>query len=163
MKNTYTLLRPARILMILAASLTLAAAPAQAYCGSCGAGDSKGAKHQHGKMKGAKEAKDHAMMKKADKPEHGSKATVTGEVVDMMCYIDHGAKGADHADCAERCIEGGGPVGILTKKDQLYLLVGDHAPANQELAQHAADTITVEGKFVKRNGVAMVENIRIVQ
>jgi hypothetical protein len=31
--------------------------------------------------------------------------TVTGEVVDMVCYIDEGASGAEHADCAQTCIK----------------------------------------------------------
>ena len=38
--------------------------------------------------------------------------TVTGEVLDMACYIDHGATGAKHAECAKTCIESGLPVGL---------------------------------------------------
>ena len=52
--------------------------------------------------------------------------SVTGEVVDLMCYLDHGAKGEKHAGCAEKCIKSGGPVGLLTKDNQLYLVVGNH-------------------------------------
>ena len=40
---------------------------------------------------------------------------VTGEVVDMMCYVDHGAKGEKHAACAAKCIRGGGPAGITSE------------------------------------------------
>ncbi len=87
--------------------------------------------------------------------------TVKGEVVDLMCYLDHGAKGAGHADCAKTCIKSGGPVGLLTEDNQLYLLIGDHKPANKELAAYAAKTITVKGKVVERNGMKMIANVEI--
>ncbi len=89
--------------------------------------------------------------------------SVTGEVVDLMCYLDHGAKGEKHAGCAEKCIKGGGPVGLLTKDDQLYLVVGDHQPMNDELASHAGKTITLTGKLVERNGVKMIENAKVMK
>ncbi len=87
--------------------------------------------------------------------------TLTGEVVDLMCYLDHGAKGEKHAGCAETCIKSGGPVGLLTKDDQLYLVIGDHKPINDQLASHAGKTITLKGKVVERNGVKMIENAAI--
>jgi hypothetical protein len=87
--------------------------------------------------------------------------TVKGEVVDLMCYLDHGAKGAKHADCAQTCIKSGGPVGILTADNQLYLVIGEHKPMNDQLASLAAKTITVTGKVVERNGMKMIENTQI--
>jgi hypothetical protein len=87
--------------------------------------------------------------------------SVSGEVVDLMCYLDHGAKGDKHAGCAEKCIKSGGPVGLLTKDDQLYLVIGDHQPMNEELAPHAGKTITLTGKVVERNGVKMIENAKL--
>jgi hypothetical protein len=87
--------------------------------------------------------------------------TVTGEVVDLMCYLDHGAKGEKHAGWAETCIKSGGPVGLLTKDDRLYLIIGDHKPINDMLASHAAKTITVKGKVVERNGMKMIENVEM--
>jgi hypothetical protein len=86
---------------------------------------------------------------------------VTGEVVDLMCYLDHGAKGEKHASCAKTCIESGGPVGLLTKDDELYLVVGDHKPMNNKLAPLAGKTITLKGKVVERNGMKMIENAEI--
>jgi hypothetical protein len=38
--------------------------------------------------------------------------TIKGEVLDMACYLDHGAQGEKHAACAEKCISSGLPVGI---------------------------------------------------
>jgi hypothetical protein len=88
--------------------------------------------------------------------------TITGEVVDLMCYIDHGAAGDKHAGCAGKCIKGGGPVGILSE-GKTYLLVGEHKPMNDELAEFAGKTITVKGKMAERGGMAMLENAEIVK
>jgi hypothetical protein len=87
--------------------------------------------------------------------------SVTGEVVDLMCYLDHGAKGEKHASCAEKCIKSGGPVGLLTKDDQLYLVIGEHQPMNDTLAPLAAKTVTLTGKVVERNGMKMIENAKL--
>lgn len=89
--------------------------------------------------------------------------TIKGEVVDLMCYLDHGAKGEKHANCARMCIKSGGPVGLLTANNQLYLLVGEHKPMNDQLAPLAAKTITVKGKVVERDGMKMIENAEIVK
>jgi hypothetical protein len=88
--------------------------------------------------------------------------TVTGEVVDMMCYVDHGASGDKHAACAAKCIKGGGPVGI-TSEGKTYLIVGDHKPMNDQLAEHAGKTITLKGKVAERDGISMIENAEIVK
>ncbi len=87
--------------------------------------------------------------------------SLQGEVVDLMCYLDHGAKGEKHASCAEKCIKSGGPVGLLTKDNQLYLVIGDHKAINDELASYAAKTVTLEGKVVERNGMKMIENASV--
>ncbi len=87
--------------------------------------------------------------------------SVKGEIVDLMCYLDHGAKGAAHAECAQTCIKSGGPVGLLTSDNQLYLVIGEHKPINDKLAEYAAKTITLKGKVVDRNGMKMIENAEI--
>ena len=88
--------------------------------------------------------------------------SVTGEIVDLMCYIDHGAKGEKHKGCAEKCIKSGGPVGLLSGED-LYLVIGDHKPMNDELADYAGKTITVKGKMASNGGITMLENAEIVK
>jgi hypothetical protein len=82
--------------------------------------------------------------------------TIKGEVVDLMCYLDH-------ADCAQTCIKGGGPVGILTGNNELYLIIGEHKPLNDQLAPLAAKIITVKGKVVERDGMKMIENAEILK
>ena len=91
----------------------------------------------------------------------GQIETLKGEVVDLMCYLDHGAKGEKHKGCATKCIESGGPVGLLTAGDHLYLVVGDHQPMNKELAPKAAQIVTLKGKVVERNGMKMIENAQL--
>jgi hypothetical protein len=87
---------------------------------------------------------------------------VTGEIVDMMCYVDHNAMGPKHADCSEKCIKGGGPVGILSD-GKAYLVVGEHKPMNDELAPLAGKTVTLKGKMASNGGVTMLENAEIVK
>jgi hypothetical protein len=87
---------------------------------------------------------------------------ITGEVVDMMCYVDHNATGDKHAGCAAKCIKGNGPVGIVSN-GKAYLIVGDHKPMNDTLAEYAGKTITIKGKLAERGGVAMLENAEIVK
>jgi len=89
--------------------------------------------------------------------------TVKGEVIDMVCYTDSGASGKDHADCAKTCISSGLPVGLKGQDGKIYLLIGEHKPMNKELAKYAAETITVKGKEVSRDGVNMIENAEIIK
>jgi type 1 fimbria pilin len=93
----------------------------------------------------------------------GEEVSVSGEVVDMVCYIDHNATGPEHADCAQKCIKMGLPVGIKADDGKTYLLIGEHKPINSELVSLAAKTITVKGKLVSRDGFNMIENAEIVK
>jgi hypothetical protein len=88
---------------------------------------------------------------------------VTGEVVDMMCYVDHNAMGEKHGQsCGAKCIKSGGPVGIVSD-GKAYLVVGEHKPMNDQLAEYCGKTITVKGKLAERAGMAMIENAEIVK
>ena len=107
----------------------------------------------------AHEGEDHA--KKGGMGDDKEMTTVKGEVVDMACYIDHGATGEKHADCAKKCITSGLPVGIKAADGKTYLLIGEHKPINADLAEYAAKTITVKGKVASRDGFNMIENAEI--
>ena len=106
----------------------------------------------------------------AEEHEHGKESldaatgkTVTGEVVDMMCYVDHNAVGEKHGQsCGAKCIKGGGPVGIVSD-GKAYLVVGEHKPINDELAEYCGKNITVKGKIAERGGIAMIENAEVVK
>jgi hypothetical protein len=103
----------------------------------------------------------------AQEHEHGSDAAaskeVTGEVIDMMCYVDHNAVGEKHGQsCGAKCIKGGGPVGIV-ENGKAYLVVGEHKPMNDQLAEYCGKTVTLKGKVAERGGIAMLENAEIVK
>ena len=87
---------------------------------------------------------------------------VTGEIVDIMCYVDHNAVGEKHASCGEKCIKGGGPVGIVSE-GKAYLVVGAHKPMNDELAPLTGKTVTLKGKMANNGGLTMLENAEIVK
>ena len=98
-----------------------------------------------------------------EKADAAAEKTVTGEVVDMMCYLDHNAMGDGHGSaCGAKCIKNGGPVGIV-EDGKAYLVVGEHKPINDQLADSCGKTITLKGKFVERGGIAMLENAEIVK
>src|SRR6059058_4266383 len=88
---------------------------------------------------------------------------VTGEVIDMMCYVDHNAVGEKHGQaCGAKCIRSGGPVGIVSE-GKAYLVVGEHKPINDQLAEYCGKNITVKGKLAERGGIAMIENAEVVK
>lgn len=91
------------------------------------------------------------------------KVTLKGEVVDLVCYIDHNASGAKHADCAKTCIEGGLPVGLKAENGTTYLVVGEHKSVNKQLAPLAGKTVTLKGKVAARDGISLLENAEVVQ
>ncbi len=93
--------------------------------------------------------------------EEGKETTVKGEVIDMACYLDHGAKGEKHAECAQTCISSGLPVGIKADDGKTYLVIGEHKTLNSELAPLAGKTVTVKGKMVSRDGINMIENASV--
>ena len=105
----------------------------------------------------------------AQEHEHGkedlsasAEKSVSGEVVDMMCYVDHNAVGEKHGQsCGAKCIKSGGPVGIVSE-GKAYLVVGEHKPMNDQLAEYCGKTITLKGKLAERGGIAMIENAEVV-
>ena len=108
-----------------------------------------------------------APLAMAQEHQHGSDTAaskeVTGEVVDMMCYVDHNAVGEKHGQsCGAKCIKSGGPVGIVSE-GKAYLVVGEHKPINDQLAEYCGKNITVKGKLAERGGIAMLENVEIVK
>ena len=84
--------------------------------------------------------------------------TLTGEVVDVFCYLSHGKDGLGkgHAGCAKKCINGGLPVAIKVG-DQLYLAtMADHNPANATLVDFAGQQVTVHGKVMEQDGQHLI-------
>jgi type 1 fimbria pilin len=89
----------------------------------------------------------------------GPKATISGELVDMGCYVAHASKGEKHAECALKCVAGGMPMGLLTSKGQLYLMTMDHANADpyNKAKEWAGKQIKVTGAVNTRQGVKTID------
>lgn len=86
-------------------------------------------------------------------------ATMTGEIVDLGCYLGHGAKGAGHMECAAKCISGGMPMGLLTPKGELFLLTMDHTNADpfNHAKEWASKQVKVTGQVNTRDGMKSLE------
>ncbi len=97
-------------------------------------------------------------------PAHGAMAmgaskTVSGEIVDLSCYLGRGAKGAAHKECAGTCIANGGPMGLLTSKGMLYVLTMNHenADAFNSAKKHAGDQVKITGPVTMKNATRALE------
>jgi hypothetical protein len=63
------------------------------------------------------------------KPEPGTIITVTGEIIDMSCYLQLGKHGEKHIACGKKCLTAGQPIGLLTKDGTVYMLMEEeHDP-----------------------------------
>ena len=86
----------------------------------------------------------------------GKEMTVSGEVVDVACYLMGDAKGPDHAKCAAACAKNGSALGILTADGKLYvsLLPDDHKNnPNHLLIDHVGHTVEAKGLVRTKGGV----------
>jgi len=88
----------------------------------------------------------------------GDAVTLKGEVVDLWCYLEGGDHGAEHKQCAVECAKAGNPIGLVTDKGDIYVMMGmkDHQPGREVLIDKMAETVTVEGTLVKKGGVQVV-------
>lgn len=81
--------------------------------------------------------------------------TVTGEILDMKCYMVSGAHGPDHKECAATCIDGGSPMGILCDDGKVYLLIKDdkNADAYNDAKKYAGENVVLTGTESLKGGV----------
>jgi hypothetical protein len=88
----------------------------------------------------------------------GERITVTGEVVDMWCYLEAGDRGPAKKACATACAKAGNPIGILDARGNLYVAAGlqNHQPAQTLLLDKVSSEVTVTGTLVRKGGVPMI-------
>jgi hypothetical protein len=81
-----------------------------------------------------------------------------GEVVDLWCYLKNGSVGLDHKDCAVASVKAGNPIGLVTERGDIYLIMGnvDFQPGKEILLDRMAQTVTLWGRLIKRNGLQAV-------
>lgn len=89
---------------------------------------------------------------------HGGAAalTVSGEILDMACYLAHGGKGEQHAKCALKCAEQGQPLGLLAADGKVYVLLADHndTTAYNKAKTLAGQQVEIKGEAVSRDGLS---------
>ena len=90
----------------------------------------------------------------------GTEMTITGEVVDLQCYITGltgPGKGASHKDCAISCAKGGIPLGILQDKSNTLYLAGQSKVAmkgaNEMLLPFVAEKVKATGRVFEIGGL----------
>jgi hypothetical protein len=85
--------------------------------------------------------------------------TISGEIVDMGCFLEHGAKGEKHVGCATKCISGGMPMGLLTADGKLYLITLDHDNADpyNQCKEWAAKQVSLTGTIAERSGMRAID------
>jgi len=88
----------------------------------------------------------------------GETVTIKGEVVDLWCYLEGGNHGAEHKACGVTCAKAGNPIGILTDKGEVYVVMGmeDHQPGRDVLINKMAEAVMVEGTLVKKGGTQVI-------
>ncbi|MDP3543930.1 MAG: hypothetical protein Q8T11_15790 [Elusimicrobiota bacterium] len=88
----------------------------------------------------------------------GKSETISGEILDMGCYMAHEGKGKKHAKCAAACVAGGAPIGLLTKEGKVYLVVGDHENEKPYLEAKAlaGANAKISGMVYTRGGLTAV-------
>jgi hypothetical protein len=97
-------------------------------------------------------------------PLPGKEVTLTGEIVDLSCYLQLGKHGDKHASCGKKCIANGEPIGLVTKAGQVYLLMAEeHDPRRdgqvgfrKAAGDNFAKVMTVTGTETAINGVKSV-------
>lgn len=90
----------------------------------------------------------------------GHMATVTGEIIDMSCFVQLGKRGEGHVACGTKCITSGEPIGLVDAKGVAYVLFAEqHHPRRDGMADIRAmylpllsKTVTVHGILSQRGG-----------
>jgi hypothetical protein len=106
----------------------------------------------------------------------GRRVKVTGEVVEVSCFLQLGKRGPAHVACGTKCIEHGQPFGIVDKSGALYVLFPEeHHPRRDgevdlkgRFLPALSHTVTVEGTLTRHGGYralfvpASAESLRLL-
>jgi len=89
----------------------------------------------------------------------GNDMTLTGQVVDVNCFVSMGASGASHKACASACAKAGVALAILGSDGNLYMPVsakpGD--PQNPRLEPFVEGRVKVTGTHRMASGMHTIE------
>ena len=84
--------------------------------------------------------------------------TLTGEVVDLHCYLTRGATGPEHAGCGNACLARGVTAGFLADDGRVFVLLGGRPfSVKEQIAGLAGEKVTLTGTPVERGGVRALQ------
>ena len=89
----------------------------------------------------------------------GNDASITGQVVDVNCFVSMGASGAAHKACAQACAKAGVALAILGSDGTLYMPVSSKPadPQNARLEPFAEGKVKVTGIHRMASGMHTIE------
>ncbi|MHB1843641.1 MAG: hypothetical protein ACYCWW_02240 [Deltaproteobacteria bacterium] len=112
-------------------------------------GEKKGAKWSETTDKAAGTPEQKAVLK------HGKPMTVTGEVVEVSCFLQLGKRGEKHIGCGTKCIQNGQPIGVVDDKGNLFVLFAEpHDPRRDGQVDLKATFLPLLAKRVTVSGMA---------
>lgn len=105
-------------------------------------------------------------LEAASAPEHkkaltaGKPATITGEVIDVSCYMQLKKRGEAHVACGTKCIQHGEPIGVVDGAGKVYVLYAEqHHPRRDGQTDvramflpHLGTMMSIPGTLVERGG-----------
>jgi hypothetical protein len=88
----------------------------------------------------------------------GAASALTGEPVDLWCYVEAGDRGPAKRQCATMCAKAGNPIALLDAQGNIYLTASlkSHQSAQALLADKMNEEVTVAGTLVRKNGIQMI-------
>ena len=107
-------------------------------------------------------------LEAASTPQHrkvlagGRPMTITGEVIDVSCFLQLGKRGEAHIACGQKCVRNGQPIGVLTDAGRLYLIIPEeHHPRRDGQGSIKDRFAELMGKQVRASGmVTKYDNYR---
>ena len=84
---------------------------------------------------------------------------ITGEVVDVSCFLQLGKRGEAHVPCGQKCARNGQPIGVLTDEGRLYLVIPEeHHPRRDGQVSLKERFANLMAKRVQVSGMAVTYN-----
>ncbi len=87
-----------------------------------------------------------------------AETSLRGEVVDLHCYVTRGARGPEHAGCANACLGRGVTPAFVAEDGRLFLLLAERPVSVKDaVAGLAGETVVARGVVHERDGVRALQ------
>ena len=85
-------------------------------------------------------------------------STIKGEIIEMSCYANSGAKGESHKQCAIACAKNGHSLGLLEDGTlKVYTVVSPIEKNTKDiLMPFVAEHVAVTGKIIEKGGMSFL-------